>query len=63
MSAMLTEPMAMTVAEVARTLRISRRHAYNAIATGEIPSIRIGKRIVVPRERVIAMLEGEREAE
>ena len=38
----------LTVEETARLLRISRNSAYEAARTGEIPTIRIGKRVLVP---------------
>lgn len=38
----------LTVEETARILRISRNSAYEAARTGEIPTIRIGKRVLVP---------------
>lgn len=37
-----------TVEEVARRLGLARNTAYEAISRGEIPSIRIGRRILVP---------------
>jgi excisionase family DNA binding protein len=58
----LPAPATVTVEEAARFLGINPRLAYKAVATGEIPSLRIGRRIVIPRGRLIAMLEGEREA-
>jgi len=39
----------LTVEEAASALGISRSFAYEAIAKGEIPCIRIGKRILVPK--------------
>jgi excisionase family DNA binding protein len=42
-----------TTAEAARLLGISRNLAYEAARRGEIPTIRIGRRILVP----IAALE------
>ena len=39
-----------TVDEVARLLGISRSGAYDSIARGEIPSLNIGRRVLVPRE-------------
>lgn len=36
--------------EVARILRMSRNGVYEAINRGDIPSIRIGSRIVIPGE-------------
>lgn len=43
------EPAVFTVDEVARLLRIGRISAYQAIERGDIPSIRVGRRILVPR--------------
>ena len=38
----------MTVAEAADVLGISRNSAYNAAQAGQIPTIKIGKRLLVP---------------
>lgn len=38
-----------TVAEVAEMLGISLTVAYEGIRSGEIPSLRVGRRILVPR--------------
>ena len=38
-----------TVEEAAEVLGIGRNSAYEGVRTGEIPSVRIGKRILVPR--------------
>ena len=46
----------LTVDEAAVELRISRSSAYDAVKTGEIPSIRIGRRILVPRAKLEQML-------
>ncbi|MFC1918033.1 helix-turn-helix domain-containing protein [Chloroflexota bacterium] len=42
------EKVVMTVEEVAEVLKISRPSAYQAVKNGEIPIIRIGRRILVP---------------
>lgn len=47
-----------SVAEAAKLLRLSRNSTYQAIYHGEIPSIRIGKRILVPRVALEKMLSG-----
>ena len=47
----------MTVAEAAIELGISRNAAYEAVQRGEIPVLKIGKRILVPKaafERMLA---------
>lgn len=46
----------LTVDEVAVILRIGRISAYQAIERGEIPSLRFGRRIVVPRAAFEQML-------
>ena len=38
----------LTVEEAGDALGISRASAYEGVRTGEIPSIRVGRRIVVP---------------
>jgi excisionase family DNA binding protein len=38
----------LTVTEAARALGVSRHQAYEAAKRGEIPIIKIGKRILVP---------------
>jgi excisionase family DNA binding protein len=43
------ERLAVSVKEAARLLGISPEVAYRAVQEGEIPSIRIGGRILVPR--------------
>jgi excisionase family DNA binding protein len=47
----------MQVDTVAKALGLSRAAAYNGVQTGEIPSIRIGRRIVVPTAAVRRMLQ------
>lgn len=46
-----------TVPDVAKMLGIGRNQAYEAVARGEIPSIRIGHRIIVPAAALQRMLE------
>lgn len=53
------EPLTMTVDEAALMLGISRHTAYQCAKTGQIPTIRLGKRLVVPRIRLEALLRGE----
>lgn len=47
----------LTVLEVARDLGIGRAQAYEAVKRGDIPSIRIGGRILIPRAAYQRMLE------
>ncbi len=41
-----------TVAEAAKLLGIGRNLAYEGVKRGEIPSIRIGDRILIPRASI-----------
>lgn len=49
----------LTVTEVAAALGISRAHAYELVAQGELPSLRLGRRIVVPRQALERLLGGD----
>ncbi len=49
-------PATMTIPEAAKLLGISRSGAYRAVARGEIPTIRIGRRLLVPTAKLYAML-------
>ncbi len=46
----------LTVEEAARVLGISRSLAYECVRTGEIPSLRLGTRIVVPAHVIDELL-------
>src|SRR5262245_8555904 len=48
-----------TVPEAARRLGIGRQTAYDAVRQGEIPSIRIARRILVPIAALEALLRGQ----
>jgi excisionase family DNA binding protein len=49
----------LTVDEAAATLGISRASAYEAVRRGQIPHIRIGSRILVPRSQLEKMLASD----
>jgi excisionase family DNA binding protein len=59
MEAATYERLTMSVEEAARLLGVGRNNAYVAARRGDIPTIRIGKRILVLREPLKRMLEGE----
>jgi excisionase family DNA binding protein len=46
----------MQVEEVARVLGLSRASAYRAVRSGQIPSIAIGRRVLVPTAALRKML-------
>ena len=52
------ERLVVSVPEAAMLLGISRTHAYELIARGELPSIRLGRRILVPVRPLLRLLEG-----
>jgi excisionase family DNA binding protein len=49
----------MSVEQTAALLGIGRQLAYQAVRDGDIPSIRIGKLIRVPRAQLELLLNGE----
>jgi len=49
-------PLLLTVEEAARLMRVSRNGAYNAVAEGTVPSIRIGRTIRIPRDALALTL-------
>lgn len=51
------ERLTLTVEEAATLLGISRAFAYEAVNRGDIPSIRIGRRVLVPKAGLQRMLE------
>lgn len=55
-------PPTLTVAAAAKIVGISRRHAYELVANGQIPSVRFGGAIRVPTRRLLAILDGEEAA-
>lgn len=42
--------------------RLGRSATYDAIKRGEIPSVRIGRRILIPREALERLLSGKAES-
>jgi excisionase family DNA binding protein len=56
----VVERRTVTVEEAAVMLGISRTSAYGCVSRNEIPTVRLGRRLVVPLTRLAAMLDGER---
>ena len=48
----------LTIEEVASLLRIGRTGAYEAARRGELPIVRIGRRMLVPRAALDKLLNG-----
>lgn len=48
----------MSVEEAAVILGISRNSAYEAVRRSEIPSLRLGRRILIPRSLFFRWLDG-----
>jgi excisionase family DNA binding protein len=40
--------------------QISRRSLYNAIERGEVPAVRLGRRILIPRHSFMLWLQGKK---
>ena len=50
-------PLTLTVMEVAEALRISRAGAYDLVRTEGFPALKIGSRIVIPKEKFIEWMD------
>lgn len=50
-----------TVTEAAELLGLDLRTVRHGCASGQIPSIKVGRRILIPVPRLLAMLEAEKE--
>jgi excisionase family DNA binding protein len=55
----LPDRLVLTVEEVATLLGVSRWLVQQAARTGELPCIRLGRRILFPRTRIEAIIGGE----
>ena len=51
------ERLTLSVEEAGRLLGISRALAYELVARGELPSLRLGRRIVVPRRALERLVD------
>ena len=52
----MVQDLILTVEEAAGMLRISRGLAYEMVRSGRLPSIRLGRRLLVPRSALESML-------
>ena len=54
---MSEDRLVMTVPEAARALGISRALGYELVRRGVIPSLRLGRRLVVPTKALAALVD------
>jgi len=55
----MTETLCLSVKEAARELGISKSLAFKLVTKKKIPSIKLGRRVLVPRAQLEKMLEGQ----
>jgi len=53
----MEDKLTLTVGEAAKVLGIGRNLCYDRVKTGEIPVIKIGRRLLVPRRALEKLLE------
>lgn len=46
----------LTIPQAGQVLGVSPQSAYNAVRRGEIPTIRLGRRLLVPTHKLLQML-------
>lgn len=52
------ERLTLSIDEAAAMLGISRAHAYELVRRGELPRLRLGRRVVIPRKALEEYVEG-----
>lgn len=55
-------PLTLTVPEVSEVLGISRAAAYELVRTKRFPHIKIGTRILIPRDKFLDWIDAQTEA-
>lgn len=55
----MPDRLTLSIEEAAYMLGIGRGLAYELARTGQIPVLRLGRRMLVPRQQLEAMLAGE----
>lgn len=53
----MTQPLLLSIPEVARTLRLGRTKVYELIATSGLPTVRFGRSIRVPLAKLQEWLD------
>ena len=54
-------PLTLNAREAAGVLRISKSKVYELARTESFPAVRIGKRVVIPRDKLIEWMNGQAE--
>jgi excisionase family DNA binding protein len=54
-----SKPLVYKVEQVSEMLNLGLNQVYEGIRRGEIPSVKVGRRILVPRRKLLDMLNGE----
>ena len=54
-------PLTLNVREAAEVLRISKSKVYELAQSESFPAIRIGKRVVIPRDKLIQWMNDQAE--
>ena len=55
------EKLVYSMQEAAEVLGISKSYMYELARRGEVPALKLGKRLVVPKERFIKWIHEEKE--
>ncbi|MDQ2086480.1 helix-turn-helix domain-containing protein [Herbivorax sp. ANBcel31] len=50
-------PISLNAEDIAKILNISRPYAYQLLKEGKIPTLRLGKRILVPKNEFLKWIE------
>ena len=53
------EAITLSVEHAARLIGISRTTAYRMVQSGELPAVRVGRRVLILKKPVMEMLEAE----
>jgi excisionase family DNA binding protein len=51
-------PLVLSVGEAAGMLGVSKSLVYDLITRGELPGLRLGRRVVVPTQALLALIAG-----
>ena len=54
-------PLTLNAREAAEVLRISKSKVYELARTESFPAVRIGKRVVIPRDKLIEWMNNQAE--